>query len=53
MVSCVFFPLEMSHWGWSFYAWSGIVIPLIIAVIFDYTNEKHSGTEEANYIKSL
>lgn len=53
MVICVFFPLEMSHWGVSFYAWSGTVVPVIIAVVFDYTNDKHSGTEEANYVKLL
>lgn len=37
----------------SFYVWSGTVVPVIIAVVFDYTNDKHSGTEEANYVKLL
>ena len=48
---CVFLPLEKSHEGLSFYACSGIVIRVIIAAVFDYTDEKHS--EEANYIKLL
>lgn len=52
VVNWVFFPLEMSHCGLSFYAWTGIRA-VIIAAVFDYTNEKHSRTEEANYIKLL
>lgn len=38
---CVVFPLEMTHWGLGFWAWTGIVVAVIIAIIFDYTNEKH------------
>lgn len=49
----IFFRLKMSHCGLSFYAWTEIVLAVIIAAVFDYTNEEHSRTEEANYIKLL
>lgn len=49
----IYVVLGTRHWGVSLYTWSEIVVAVIIAVIFDYLNEKHSGTEEGNYIKLL